>query len=115
MLFLGTVGTRQCDIDKRIGKLQAKGKQLHFVYEAGPCGYWLYRSRTKKQLTCWVVAPWQIPQKAGDRVKTARREAVQLARRLRSGDLTPGYVPAVAAEALRDLGRAREERLKIMS
>ncbi len=41
VVSLGTVGTRQCDIDKLIRKLQAKGKTLHFVYEAGPCGYWL--------------------------------------------------------------------------
>jgi transposase len=59
-----------------------------------------------------VVAPSPIPQKAGDRVKTDRRDAVQLARLLRSGDLTPGYVPAVEDEAIRDLVRAREDVLK---
>jgi len=59
------------------------------VYEAGPCGYWLYRYLTKKDLKCWVVAPSQIPKKAGDRVKTDRRDAMQMARLLRSGDLTP--------------------------
>src|SRR5712691_11852000 len=57
VVFLGTIGTRQCDIDKLIRKLQAKGKTLHFVYEAGPCGYWWYRYLPKKQLTCGVVAP----------------------------------------------------------
>jgi transposase len=112
VLFLGTLGTRQCDIDKLIRKLQAKGKTLHFVYEAGPCGYWLYRYLTKKNLKCWVVAPSSIPQKAGDRVKTDRRDALQLARLLRSGDLTPVYVPTVEDEALRDLVRAREDTLK---
>jgi len=109
---LGTIGTRQCDLDKLLRKLQAKGKTLHLVYEAGPCGYWLYRYLTKKNLKCWVVAPSQIPKKAGDRVKTERRDAMQLARLLRSGDLTPVYVPEVAAEALRDLVRAREEALR---
>ena len=79
VVSLGPSGTRQCDIDKLIRKLQAKGKTLHFVYEAGPCGYWLYRYLTKKNLKCWVVAPSQIPKKAGDRVKTDRRDAVQLA------------------------------------
>src|SRR6266446_7340114 len=79
VVSLGTVGTRQSDIDKLIRKLQAKGKTLHLVYEAGPCGYWLYRYLTKKNLQCWVVAPSQIPKKAGDRVKTDRRDAVQLA------------------------------------
>ena len=112
VLSLGTIGTRQCDIDKVIRKLQAKGKPLHFVYEAGPCGYWLYRYLTKKNLKCWVVAPSQIPKKAGDRVKTDRRDAMQLARLLRSGDLTPIYVPVVEEEAIRDLVRAREDVLR---
>ena len=112
VLSLGTIGTRQCDIDKVMRKLQAKGKPLHFVYEAGPCGYWLYRYLTKKNLKCWVVAPSQIPKKAGDRVKTDRRDAMQLARLLRSGDLTPIYVPVVEEEAIRDLVRAREEVLR---
>jgi transposase len=112
VVFLGTIGTRQCDIDKVIRQLQSKGKTLHFVYEAGPCGYWLYRYLTKQDLKCWVVAPAQIPQKAGDRVKTDRRDAMQLARLLRSGDLPPVYVPTVEAEAIRDLVRAREDVLK---
>src|SRR5262245_23074869 len=112
VLSLGTIGTRQCDIDKLIRKLQSKGKPLHFVYEAGPCGYWLYRYLTKKNLKCWMVAPSQIPKKAGDRVKTDRRDAVQLARLLRSGDLTPGYIPSVEDEAIRDVVRAREDVLK---
>jgi transposase len=112
VVFLGTIGTRQCDLAKGIRKLPAKGKTLHFVYEAGPCGYWLYRSLTTKELTCWVVAPSQIPKKAGDRVKTDRRDAVQLARLLRSGDLTPISVPGVEDEAIRDLVRAREDALK---
>lgn len=105
-IALGPIGTRQCDIDKLIRKLQAKGKRLHFVYEAGPCGYWLYRYLTKKKLPCWVVAPSQIPKRAGDRGKPDRRDAGQLARLLRSGDLTPVYVPAVEDEAIRDLVRA---------
>src|SRR5215510_5548023 len=112
VVSLGTSGTRQGDIDKLIRKLQSKGKTLHFVYEAGPCGYWLYRYLTKKHLKCWVVAPSQIPKKAGDRVKTDRRDAVQLARLLRSGDLTPVYIPSVEDEAIRDLVRAREDALR---
>jgi transposase len=108
---LGTIGTRQCDIDHLIRKLQSKAKHLVFVYEAGPCGYWLYRYLTKKGHVCWVVAPSLIPKKAGDRVKTDRRDAVQLARLMRSGDLTPVYVPAVEDEAIRDLSRAREDAI----
>ncbi|MGE4096236.1 MAG: transposase [Candidatus Binatia bacterium] len=109
---MGTIGPRQKDIDALVRKLQ--GKALHFVYEAGPCGYWLYRYLTKKQFPCWVVAPSQIPKKAGDRVKTDRRDAVQLARLLRSGDLSPVYIPSVEDEAIRDVVRAREDVLKAL-
>jgi transposase len=111
VVYLGTVGTRQCDIDKLIRQLQSKSNHLVFVYEAGPCGYWLYRYLTKKGHVCWVVAPSLIPKKSGDRVKTDRRDAVQLARLMRSGDLTPVYVPKVEDEALRDLTRAREDAI----
>ena len=75
--YLGPIGTRQCDIDQLIGKMQSKAKHLVFVYEAGPCGYWLYRYLTKKDYDCWVVAPSLLPKKAGDRVKTDRRDAMQ--------------------------------------
>jgi transposase len=112
VIFLGTIGTRQCDIDKLVRTLTSKAKHLVFVYEAGPCGYWLYRYLTKKQLICWVVAPSLVPKKAGDRVKTDRRDATQLARLMRSGDLTPVYVPAVEDEAIRDLSRAREDAIR---
>jgi transposase len=110
--FLGTIGTRQCDIDSLIRKMQSKAKHLIFVYEAGPCGYWLYRYLTQKGYDCWVVAPSLIPKKPGDRVKTDRRDAVQLARLARSGDLTVVYVPRLADEAIRDLARAREDTLR---
>src|SRR2546428_5054129 len=112
VVAFGSIGTRQGDIDKLSRKLHSKGKMLHLVYEAGPCGYWLDRYLSKKGLKCWVVAPSQIPKKAGDRVKTDRRDAMQLARLLRSGDLTPIYVPVVEDEAIRDLVRAREDALK---
>jgi transposase len=111
VVFLGTIGTCQCDIDMLIRKLHAKSKHLVFVYEAGPCGYWLYRYLTKRGHVCWVVAPSLIPKKAGDRVKTDRRDAVQLARLVRSGDLAPVYVPTVEDEAIHDLSRAREDAL----
>jgi transposase len=109
--YLGTIGTRQCDIDQLIRKMQSKAKHLIFVYEAGPCGYWLSRYLTKKGYDCWVVAPSLIPKKPGDRVKTDRRDAVQLARLARSGDLTVVYVPTVEDEAIRDLTRAREDTI----
>jgi transposase len=112
VVYLGTIGTRHCDLDKLIRNMQSKAKQLIFVYEAGPCGYWLYRYLRKKGYECWVVAPSLIPKKAGDRVKTDRRDAVQLARLMRSGDLTPVYVPKEEDEAIRDLTRAREDALR---
>jgi transposase len=112
VIYFGAIGTRQCDIDQLSRKRQSKSKHLVFVYEAGPCGYWLYRYLTKKGHVCWVVAPSLIPKKPGDRVKTNRRDAMQLARLMRSGDLTPVYVPQVADEAIRDLSRAREDALR---
>jgi transposase len=111
VMYLGAIGTRQGDIDQMIRKMQSKAKHLIFVYEAGPCGYWLYRYLMKKGYDCWVVAPSLIPKKPGDRVKTDRRDAVQLARLARSGDLTAVYVPKVEDEAIRDLTRAREDAL----
>jgi transposase len=112
VVSLGTFGTRQCDIDKLIRKLPSKATHLVFVYEAGPCGSWLYRSLMKQGYVCWVVAPSLIPKKASDRLKTARRDAMPLARFMRSGDLTPVDVPAVDDAAIRDLSRAQEATLR---
>ena len=112
VVSLGNIGTRQCDIDTLLRRLQSKSPHLVFVYEAGPCGYWLYRSLPTKGQVCWVVAPSFIPKKSGDRVKTTRRDALTLARLMRSGDLPPVYVPKVEDEAMRDLSRAREEVIR---
>src|SRR5215475_2002253 len=112
VISIGNIGTRQCDIDQLIRKMQSKSSHLVFVYEAGPCGYWLYRYLTKKGHVCWVVAPSLIPKKPGDRVKTNRRDAIKLARLMRSGDLTPVSVPQVDDEAIRDLCRAREDTIR---
>jgi transposase len=112
VVYVGTIGTRQCDSDTLIRQLQSKSPPLVFVYEAGPCGYWLDRHLTTRGHLCWVVAPSLIPQKAGNRVKTDRRDAVQLARLMRSSDLTPVEVPTVEEEALRDRSRAREDALR---
>ena len=111
VMYFGTIGTRQCDLDQLIRKMQSKAKHLILIYEAGPCGYGLSRYLTKKGDDCWVVAPALIPQKPGDRVKTDRRDAVQLARLARSGDLTAVYVPKGEDEAIRDLTRAREDTI----
>ena len=84
-VFVGEIGTRQADIDKLIRRLQAKGTDLVFAYEAGPTGYVLHRYLTGKKLDCRVIAPSLIPKKPGDKVKTYRRNAVDIARLLRSG------------------------------
>jgi transposase len=112
VVYLGTIGTRHCDLDKLIRTMQSTAKQLIFVYEAGPCGSWLYRSLTRKGPVCWVGAPSLMPKKAGDRVNTDRRDAIQLARLMRSGDLSPVDVPTVEDEAMRDLSRARADSLR---
>jgi transposase len=109
--YLGAIGTHQCDIAQLVRKMQSKAKHLIFVYEAGPCGYWLYRYLMKKGYDCWGAAPSLIPKKPGDRVKTNRRDAVQLARLARSGDLTLVSVPHAEDEAIRDLTRAREDTI----
>jgi transposase len=107
-VFIGEIGPRQADLDKLVRRLHAKTPDLVFAYEAGPCGYGLHRDLTARGFRCDVVAPSLIPKKPGDRVKTDRRDAVDLARLLRSGDLTAVYVPTVEDEAIRDLCRARD-------
>jgi len=107
-IFVGAIGPRQADLAKLIRRLQAYTSALVFAYEAGPCGYTLYRDLTAQGFACHVVAPSLIPKKPGDKVKTDRRDAVELARLLRSGDLTGVYVPSVEDEAIRDLVRARD-------
>jgi len=108
-ICLGPIGTRTSDVDAMVRKLQSKGKKLVFAYEAGPCGYGLYRHLTRKGHTCLVVAPAKIPRKPGDRVKNDKRDATNLCRLLRSNDLKCVYVPQIADEAIRDLCRARED------
>lgn len=108
---LGTIGPRQSDIDHLARKRPSKAKHLVFVDEAGPCGDWRYRYLTQTGYHCWVVAPSLMPQKSGDRVTTDRRDAVPLARLMRSGDLPSVYVPTVDDDASRALTRAREETI----
>jgi len=96
-------------LDKLVRKLVSKGGVLHFVYEAGPCGYKIYRHLTARGYDCAVVAPSRIPKKSGDRIKNDRRDACTLARLDRAGELPPVYVPLAEDEAIRDLTRARED------
>ena len=83
-VFVGEIGTRQTDLEKRIRRLQTKTARLVFAYEAGPTGYGVYRYLTGRGLECQVIAPSLIPKKPGDKVKTDRRNAEDLARLLRS-------------------------------
>jgi transposase len=85
---------------------------LRVCYEAGPTGYVLYWQLTQMGIACQVIAPSLIPTKAGDRVKTDRRDAEKLARNHRAGELTAVWVPDSDHEALRDLVRAREAAKK---
>lgn len=105
----GTIGGQLKDVDHLIGRLGYKKDRLRMVYEAGPCGYGLYRHLTAQAINCTVVAPSLTPRKAGDRVKTDRRDSLSLARLHRAAELTAIYVPRPQDEAMRDLSRARED------
>jgi transposase len=104
--LLGKTGTTQIEVDRLCKRLQAKSMRIYVVYEAGPCGYGLYRRLVEKGFDCMVCAPSLIPRKPGDRVKTDRRDAIKLVRSLRAGDLSAVHVPTVEDEAFRDLARA---------
>jgi transposase len=104
---LGTIPNRAESIRKMIRKL-GPAEMLRACYEAGPTGYVVYWQLAELGIECEVVAPTLVPVKAGDRVKTDRRDAEKLARCYRSGDLTAVWVPDEGSEALRDLVRARE-------
>src|SRR2546425_5527717 len=109
--FVGTIPNR-VEAIRRLMKRLGPAARLRACYEAGPTGYVLYWQLTEMGVHCDVVAPSLVPVKAGDRVKTDRRDAEKLARCYRSGDLTPVWVPDVEHEALRDLVRAREAAKK---
>ena len=78
-------------------------------YEAGPCGFELQRRLRTQGIACDVIAPALIPRRAGNRVKTDRRDAAQLAVLYRAGALTAIHVPTEDEEAVRDLLRCRED------
>jgi transposase len=103
----GTITNDLDALDKFCRKMVSTSTQLHFVYEAGPCGYSIYRHLTQKGFACMVAAPSMIPKKSGDRIKNDSRDAVMLARLHRAGDLTAVFVPDAQDEAMRDLSRAR--------
>jgi transposase len=107
--YYGEIPNKPEAIAKLVKALTAEGEAGSFCYEAGPCGYEIYRQLTGLGQTCAVVAPSLIPTKPGDRVKTDRRDCAALSRLHRAGELTPVWVPAQEQEARRDLTRARED------
>jgi transposase len=100
-------------LDKVVRALRAPHRTLHFVYEAGPCGFGIYRHLTKRGEDCVVVSPSMIPKRSGDRVKTDRRDSQMLARLHRAGELRAIYVPDDTDEAMRDLVRARADAVPV--
>src|SRR6201981_640197 len=103
----GRIANTAGALDRLMRKLGGEGIGLRFCYEAGPCGYGIQRHLSAHGHECVVVAPSLIPKRAGDRVKTDRRDAASLARLHRAGELTAVWVPDAAHEAMRDLVRAR--------
>jgi len=106
--YLGEIENAEVATRKLVRRLAASHQRLTFCYEAGPTGYGLYRQIKALGHECVVVAPSLIPKKPGDRVKTNRRDALNLAKLLRAGELTAVWVPDARHEAMRDLVRARE-------
>lgn len=109
--FVGTTGSQVKELLKVLSRLGAPGSTL-IAYEAGPCGYALARQLAKHGYRCDVIAVAKTPRKPADRIKTDRRDALALARYLRSGELTPVTVPDAGDEAIRDLTRAREDAVR---
>src|SRR5271163_4822300 len=103
----GRIANTAAALDRLARKLGGDGVMLRFCYEAGPCGYGIQRHLSARGHECVVVAPSLIPKRAGDRVKTDRRDAASLARLHRAGELTAVWVPDAGHEAMRDLVRAR--------
>lgn len=109
---VSTIGGDLAALDKALRKLITKGNALHVVYEAGPCGFVIWRRLNRQGLRCEVVAPSSIPKRSGDRVKTDRRDALMMARLARAGELSAVRVPDAADEAVRDLVRARDDAVR---
>jgi transposase len=108
--YWGQMANAPASVDRLVGKLQRSARRLVVCYEAGPCGYGLYRQLSGKAgVTCQVVAPSMIPRRPGHRVKTNRRDCLSLAKLLRAEELTAVWVPDEAHEAMRDLVRARSQ------
>lgn len=107
--YWGQIANEPVALSRLIKKLRGGSRQLLVCYEAGPCGYGIYRRlNAMAGVTCVVVAPSLTPRRPGVRIKTNRRDAVMLARLLRAEELSAAWVPDERHEAMRDLVRARE-------
>ncbi len=109
---VGSIGGDIAALERSLRRLISRGRQLHVVYEAGPCGFVIWRHMALLGIRCDVVAPSSIPKRSGDRVKTDRRDAMMLARLARANELSAVRVPEPADEAMRDLVRAREDAVR---
>lgn len=107
--FYGQIPNTPQAISALVRKLSPAGEVMNFCYEAGPCGYEVYHQLMGMGQHCVVVAPSLIPKKAGERIKTDRRDALNLAKLHASNDLTAVWVPDKGQEGMRDLSRARED------
>jgi transposase len=105
--FVGTIPNTILAVTKLSKRLGKEGQRLEFCYEAGCCGYVIYRHLVGLGHGCMVVATSMIPRKPGERIKTDRRDSQKLAILHRSGELTRVWVPDEQHEAMRDLTRAR--------
>jgi transposase len=105
--FWGTIPNTAHHLQRVAEKLAALHGRLEYTYEAGPCGYEVYRFLKSHGFTCQVIAPSHIPRRPGERVKNDHRDAVTLARLARAGELTSIWVPDPVHEAVRDVVRAR--------
>jgi|SRR5271166_274540 len=105
--YYGQIANEPSAVLKLVNKIASKYVKLHFCYEAGPCGYGLQRQIAGLKHECVVIAASHTPTKKGVHVKNDRRDALELARLHRAGDLTTIWVPDEAHEAVRDLVRAR--------
>ena len=106
----GKISNTRAALKALTDKLAGKKRGLRFCYEAGPCGYGIQRQLSAIGHECAVVAPSLMPRKPGERIKTDRRDAINLAKLHRAGELTPVWVPDQAHEAIRDLVRASAVR-----
>ena len=115
-VLLPAIGHRRCTRSRRTfrrccASSSACGAvtRCSCCYEAGPCGFELQRALTGRGIRCDLIAPALIPRRSGDRIKTDRRDAAQLAVLYRAGALTAIHIPTEQEEAARDLLRCRED------